>query len=698
MKAATVTATRSIRRSKRTRTVADPSVAPSDTPNTSQQQQQQQQTANANIEKQAQDVSPAQTASNDAPMSVEAEERQAVEQGGQVTAEEEEKQCGNVSSLAGEAKVELTTMADTGAKAEAKANSGDDDSSRQGTKRKRAKKAKKVKRSSVAGEAGEVSNDAAMSVEAEERKAEEGQSEEVVAEGGQQSTSGVGGAEAAEATTTAEIEAAAEETAEAKSEEDDDTSKAGRKRKRDKKAKAKLKRSESLADVSNFPVDVKGVSFMLMGDVDRSLCEGLIYSHGALISKQVLKKQQYVIAGPPKRTHWRGGMTGENTRIWKSAKEAGKTFISQSDFERWMERVQAAKDAAEAEEHAADEHLVQLLLEATSLPEVLIDLVAQYALDEAPIVPIVRQWLKLEQRASDGTHWATLPSPATDEQIADVERRLKTRLPFALRTLLRMHNGASLQGDSAGMRVFPSTEDLLAFRPDHELFTVPLRWLMWQHDLDTSRTPHYIKSVYFVPPNGPLVAVTTHERMWDTPHWVFAESMEQFMQQYVEAWKSNVDADAEEEEGKKDGVEEKEERKEEKVQDSSMEGASATSTAASSTVQLSPSARHVAACRPSALSVPCIQEMAAVREAHPRVWRQAQTTNQRGGMRLRQWSTVLHSPATAPNNAAATVVPMPMWQAIVGQLPIAPFAAAYAAHNVVNGQEDAGVVPADVSV
>ena len=57
-------------------------------------------------------------------------------------------------------------------------------------------------------------------------------------------------------------------------------------------------------DVSTLPLDVCGVSFMLMGDVDRSLCEGLILQHGGSVGSRVLRKQQYVIVGPAKRSGW----------------------------------------------------------------------------------------------------------------------------------------------------------------------------------------------------------------------------------------------------------------------------------------------------------------------------------------------------------------------------------------------------------
>ena len=453
-------------------------------------------------------------------------------------------------------------------------------------------------------------------------------------------------------------------TAEAEAKSDDTSGHRGRKRKRDKVAAkvAKSKKPESLADVSNFPVDVSGVSFMLMGDVNRSLCEGLIYQHGAVVSKQVQKRQQYVIAGPPKRTYWWGGSTGEHTLIWKEAQQTGKTFISQYDFEQWMERVQAAKDEAEREAHAADDHLVQLLMEATPLPEVLVQVVVEYALDEAPLLPIVRRWLKLEQRASDGAHSNTLPPPATDEQIADVESKLMTRLPLALRQLLRMHNGASLQGDAAGMCVFPSTNDLLAPRSHWELFTVPLRWLMWHRDLDADRTPHRVQSVYFVPPNGPVVAMI-HDAAWES-QYVLTQSAEQFMSEYVDMWKERIDAGEQEQQGQ-EGMqhgttgEEKEERKESEVtsattddeqpenKDETVGVHSATSsTAALSAASLSPQARFVAACRPSALSVPCmLHTLPSLRSSYPRLWRQVQTTQQRGHRQHQMWENRLVSHA-----------------------------------------------------
>ena len=448
------------------------------------------------------------------------------------------------------------------------------------------------------------------------------------------------------------------EAAEEAKNDDDDEQVVGRKRKREKKGEKRLKRrsSESLADVSDFPVDVSGVSFMLMGDVDRSLCEGLIYQHGGRVSKQVLKKAQYVIAGPSKRTYWWGGRTGPDTRIWQSAKEAGKTFISQSDFERWMERVQAAKDEAEREAHAADEHLVQILLEATSLPEVLIDLVVEYAVEEAPILPIFRQWLRLEQRASDGAHSSTLNPPASDEQIAEVEKRLKTRLPFALRQLLRMHNGVSLQGDAAGMQAVPSTTDLLAPRPPLDMFTLPLRWLPWQRNIDTARMPHRIQTIYFVPPNGPLVATTTEAYPYDVPLYVVGQSVEQFMQQYVELWRNNIDngeVGRQREKGKEEKKEEgKDEMKEEQQKpgegisaatsasevESKAEGIAASEAPNASGQPLSPQAFYVAACRPAALAVPCMQRAwPTLREAYPRVWRQCQTTQTRGHGQFKVW-------------------------------------------------------------
>ena len=491
--------------------------------------------------------------------------------------------------------------------------------------------------------------------EEKEEKEHKGDTTEVAAVRGEEPSSSSTLAEDGGADVAAVLEAEEE----SKSGEEDQFTTGRKRRRRDKQSKQADKRkkreSESLVDVSDYPVDVSGVSFMLMGDVDRSLCEGLIYQHGALVSKQVLKRPQYVIAGPAKRTYWWGGRTGPDTKLWADAERAGKTFISQSDFERWMERVQAAKDAAEREAHEADEHLVQLLLEATELPHVLIELVVEYAVEEAPILPVVRRWLKLEQRASDGAHSSTLNPPATGEQIADVESKLKTRLPFALRQLLRLHNGASLQGDAAGMRVFPSTNDLLAPRPNLERFTLPLRWLPWQRSLDAAAMPHRVHRMYFVPPSGPLVATVADAYIYDVPLYVTGESVDQFMEQYVERWRSNIDAGDEKEQQRQEewkegesastattGAEAGAEDLEGGSQASEPSTPTNTATAAAASEPLSSHARYVAGCRPSALSLPCMQQQwPTLRDTYRRVWRQTQTTQQRGDGQHKVWEVQL---------------------------------------------------------
>ena len=328
--------------------------------------------------------------------------------------------------------------------------------------------------------------------------------------------------------------------------------------------------------------------------------------------------------------------SGPGTQLWKEAEEYGKTFITQRDFERWMRRAQAAKDKQESETHAADEHVAQLLLEATPLSQVLIDLVVAYTVEEAPILPAVRAWLKLEQRASDDTHASALPAPATDEQIADVEARLKTRLPFALRQLLRLHNGAPLQGDSAGMCAWPSTDDLITQRPESELFTLPLRWLLWHRSFDSERTPHHVQSIYFVAPHGPFVATTQAAWARQVQLYALGESMEQFVEQYVQAWRSNVDAADSEREVRKDT----ERRAKEAAAPDSAAGVTAAAIvlASADTPQLS----LVAACRPSALSVPCMQRTwPTLREACPRLWKQTQAAQVRGQTRHRGWMAQL---------------------------------------------------------
>ena len=362
--------------------------------------------------------------------------------------------------------------------------------------------------------------------------------------------------------------------------------------------------------------------------------------------------------------------------------------MTQRDFERWMKRVQKAKDKAETKAHALDEHLTQLLLEATSLSQVLIDLVVAYAVEEHPMLPAVRAWLKLEQRASANSHASTLPAPATDEQIADVEARLQTRLPFVLRQLLRLHNGAALQGDSAGMRVWPSTADLLRQRADEERYTLPMRWLPWQCQLDSTRMPMHVSTIYFIPPHGPLVAYATANYVYEMV--VVSETVEQFVEQYVQTWRSNIDAGEEQpaaEEEKKqteakvdmdaggdDGGElflkseenvltAAEEQEEKTLQaigseasgvtaaaateaESEAEQAESTDSAmsdifsaAASTLSLSPDARYVAAYRPSALSVSCMQQQwPTLREKHPRVSRQAFGSRVRGDSQIYRWN------------------------------------------------------------
>ena len=376
----------------------------------------------------------------------------------------------------------------------------------------------------------EPADDVVMSTEAEAGDAAKGDSAAAVKEGDVSSNSSGSKEEVA-----GQADAVGEEQEEA--EQEDAHTKRGKKKKK-KKGKAgagKPSWSVDAVDISTLPHSIEGVSFMLMGNVNRSQCEGLIYQYGGSVSATVLKKkQQFVITGPAKKNRLFGSVSGEGSKVWAEAKAAQKQFITEAEFEQWMDRLQAAQDEADEIQHSVDQELVQLLHDATPLPDVLIDIVAEYAIDEAPIIPLFHQWCKLEQQASDRTHTSTLPPPATDAQIVEVESAFNTRLPYALKQLLRLHDGAALQGDSAGMRIFPSTAELLAARPHSQLLTT-LRWLPWHTSLDATRMPHRTQAVCLVPPHGPLVAFAGGGRVH-----VISATIELFMQQYLQAWNDNL--------------------------------------------------------------------------------------------------------------------------------------------------------------
>ena len=366
--------------------------------------------------------------------------------------------------------------------------------------------------------------------------------------------------------------------------------------------KSKVEEEVVPINVDELPVDISGVGFILMGQLWKHKVEQLIADNNGSVGKSILKtKPQYVVCGPPMTTDY-GGVSGEGSKIYKEAKKAKKPFLTEAEFMEWMERVQEAREAAEKEADAWEDTLQKAVVDETGMADVLSSIVVDYAVEEAPEVSKLKDWLKMEGEASDGRFEATLAGPVTDEELTAAESRLGMRLPVWLRQLLRLHNGVRFVD---GAVLYPSAQELRPiFYSEEFRFHQRMRWLIFDQ-----KKPF---EPLFCLPTGQLVFF----HKWFS--YVLADSFVDLLEQFMTMWRTAIERGpppAAPHFAVADG-----EAKQAVVPEASQDGKEAAP-------ELSEAAKAMAAVRPNSRDLPGWQRRALLREQYPSIWRKMRRTH-----------------------------------------------------------------------
>ena len=383
-----------------------------------------------------------------------------------------------------------------------------------------------------------------------------------------------------------------------------------------------------------WPLDLTGVSFMLVGNVSRGRIAQQLSKAGATITEAVAKvKQQYVVEGAPSQCT-RKRTIAKEAKLCEAAKAAGKVFMTEDTFWKWMTRVDEYREEQQQVADSAGERLHDKLLQCTSLPDVLVDLVVEYAAAQEPVVGLFRDWLAMEQLASDGQFAATLPGPATLEEIKQLEQQYREdhRLPTWLRQLLRLHNGVRWVGEADAVLV-PSLADM-SFQVPREIRHT-LRRLHWwavrkqegSHRRFMFHAEAQMKRWTFVAPTGQWVVID------DDRVDLYAHSLDDMLARYVNEWKRRIAAKEAEQgsEGEEGGRQQQEGEAESEEKEEAQPARPATTqhpqgtttadpllTTTTTSTTLSPTVALYASCRPPLASVSGEQQ--PLSHADPKLW------------------------------------------------------------------------------
>ena len=286
-----------------------------------------------------------------------------------------------------------------------------------------------------------------------------------------------------------------------------------------------------------WPLDLTGLSFLAFGDVHTYRIEQQLNKAGAILTKAVAKvKQQYAVVGAPSQCTRK--MTSKlGSTPYYAAKAANKVFMSEAVFWQWMKKVDEWREEQQKVADSVDERLHNTLLECTPLPDVLVDLVVEYAAAQEPVVSLFRDRLAMEQLASDGQFAATLPALATLEEIKQLEEQYREghRLPTWLRQLLRLHNGVRWVGESDQVLV-PSLADM-----SFQLRDFMLRRLRWTaiREQDSSSRVNNKKSTLVTPEDKWVVIDNGIIDLHECAN-LYAHSLDDTLTRYVNEWQRRI--------------------------------------------------------------------------------------------------------------------------------------------------------------
>jgi hypothetical protein len=215
-----------------------------------------------------------------------------------------------------------------------------------------------------------------------------------------------------------------------------------------KEAAAAASAAQASAAAARHPDDLTDKRFVVMGGfvAGKFSIQSAIEACGGRLVDAVSRSVDFVVCGTPEPTAY-GGVSGPGSKKHREAKALRLPILDEAAFQA---RVAAHKTAQQ----------VQLQQVHDALIPDLANIVAGYAADATPDGAArywkdVNQWLRESSGDSD-----TMPAPATDAAIAQLETDMRVALPPVLKQLWRVSNGGGGERSPHPVRFFPSVEQV----------------------------------------------------------------------------------------------------------------------------------------------------------------------------------------------------------------------------------------------